>query len=87
MNYKFVVKFLIDFWNNEDGLYTVDEIIESKNIDELTDKLENDIEEFTPEQSIPTTSSISELTRSVSAAGKSILFNTGITSNPKSTAV
>tara|TARA_Y100000768_G_C23781062_1_gene588022 strand:+ start:89 stop:376 length:288 start_codon:yes stop_codon:yes gene_type:complete len=53
MNNKFVVKFLIDFWNNEDGLYTVDEIIESKNIDELTDKLDNDIEEFTPEQSIP----------------------------------
>ena len=53
MDNKFVVKWLVDFWNTDDGLYTVDQIIEAKNIDELISKLDNDIEEFTPEQSIP----------------------------------
>ena len=53
MNNKFVIKWLIDFWNKEDGLYTVNEVIQAKNIDELINKLDNDIEEFTPEQSIP----------------------------------
>ena len=53
MDNKFVVKWLVDFWNTDDGLYTVDQIIEAKNIDELINKLDNDIEEFTPEQSIP----------------------------------
>ena len=41
------------FLEYDDGLYTVDQIIEAKNIDELINKLDNDIEEFTPEQSIP----------------------------------
>ena len=53
MDNKFVIKWLVDFWNTNDGLYTVDQIIEAKNIDELISKLDNDIEEFTPEQSIP----------------------------------
>ena len=53
MDNKFVIKWLVDFWNTDDGLYTVDQIIEAKNIDELINKLANDIEEFTPEQSIP----------------------------------
>ena len=53
MDNKFVIKWLVDFWNIDDGLYTVDQIIEAKNIDELISKLDNDIEEFTPEQSIP----------------------------------
>tara|TARA_Y100000816_G_C25595457_1_gene319427 strand:- start:120 stop:407 length:288 start_codon:yes stop_codon:yes gene_type:complete len=53
MDNKFVIKWLVDFWNTDDGLYTVDQIIEAKNIDELINKLDNDIEEFTPEQSIP----------------------------------
>ena len=53
MNNKFVIKWLVDFWNIDDGLYTVDQIIEAKNIDELISKLDNDIEEFTPEHSIP----------------------------------
>lgn len=53
MDNKFVIKWLVDFWNTDDGLYTVDQIIEAKNIDELISKLDNDIEEFTPEQSIP----------------------------------
>ena len=53
MDNKFVIKWLVDFWNTDDALYTVDQIIEAKNIDELISKLDNDIEEFTPAQSIP----------------------------------
>ena len=53
MDNKFVIKWLVDFWNTDDGLYTVDQIIEAKNIDKLINKLDNNIEEFTPEQSIP----------------------------------
>ena len=49
MDNKFVIKWLVDFWNIDDGLYTVDQIIEAKNIDELINKLDNDIEEFTPD--------------------------------------
>ena len=53
MDNKFVIKWLVNFWNTDDGLYTVDQIIEAKNIDKLINKLDNNIEEFTPEQSIP----------------------------------
>lgn len=53
MTNEFTVKWLIDFWNNESGLYTVDEKIEASNIDELIDKLDNEIENFTPEENIP----------------------------------
>ena len=53
MSSEFTVKWLIDFWNNENGLYTVDEKIEASDIDELIDKLDNEIENFTPEENIP----------------------------------
>ena len=55
MKNKFVVKWLVDFWNIDNKLYSVDEVIEEQNIDELIDKLDNGIEndEFIPEQVIP----------------------------------
>ena len=55
MKNEFVVKWLIDFWDNDDGLYLVDEVIEAENIDDLIEKLDNGIEndEFTPEKNVP----------------------------------